>query len=221
MTAFPETFSEPDEVARALAELGLTTEPFQNALQRARLEWATCTEFDPPSYPGTVFWGTTVRALRENLTAIGWRQDDPRNFSIVISPDASMAIVVETGDDDTGSDNKFAAPSTRAPKGISLQGAVYENAVQLEIFREPPPPNPTPSAPLLTYIFLVRVEKNGKITGELSLPSGITSDGKVASWAKRIVIPMENGDGDMPIGGRRRGPELPPEPEVIISRRAG
>jgi hypothetical protein len=213
----PEVYSDPDDVARELDRFGLAAEPFQIALRRARLEWATCTHFDPPSYPGTVFWGTTVRSVREELIAIGWTKADPRNFSLVIRPTETMAIVVETGDEQTGNPSKYARPSTKAPKGISIQEAVEANVLQLDLFRVPVEHSDA-NRRLLTYIFLVRIDGEGHTFGELSLPKRIV-DGKVVEWERRIVIPMNAEDDNIPGARIRRGPEPGPDVDVIVNRR--
>jgi hypothetical protein len=224
MTAFPEMWSDPDVVdSKLMRDFGVTSEPFRNALNRARLEWATCTENDPPNLPGTIFWGATVRYLREELLATGWTKADPRNFSLVLSPDGSKAISVATGSDDTGSTSSSANPTTKSPKGPATIDAVETNEYQLELFAEPgqaPPQRRFGDDAPLTYIFLIRIDR-GRISAELSLPLTMGPDGRPLRWRERMVIPMGDEGENEPTGYRRRGPEPGPDVEVSITRRTG
>ena len=224
MTALPETWSDPDDVdSKLLRDFGVTSEAFRNTLNRARLEWATSTANDPPNLPGTIFWGTAVRYLRDELLPLGWTKDDPRNYSLVISPDGAKGISVATGTEDTGNPSPLARPTTKSPKGTATIEAVENNAAQLELALGDIPARPMPlpdrREPPLVYIFLIRIDR-GEVFAELSLPLTMGSDGRPLLWRERIVIPM-GAEGDNPPGLRRRGPEPGPDVDVSITRRTG
>lgn len=224
MTAVPEFWSDPDDVdAKLKRDFGVTSEPFRNALNRARLEWATTTANDPPNLPGMIFWGTTVRYLRDELLPLGWTKADPRNWPLVITPRGTVGISVATGTDETGSKSPLARPTTKAPKGTATIEAVEANAVQFELPFSGTPPAPTappvPAEPPLIYILLIRNDR-GVLSAELSLPLTMGPDGRPVRWKERIVIPMEseNDGGD---GLRRGRPEPGPDVDVTITRRVG
>lgn len=225
MTAFFEMWSDPDDVdSKLLGDFGVTSEPFRNAVNRARLEWATCTEYDPPGFQGMIFWGATVRYLREELLARNWTMADPRNYSLVFTPDGSKAISVATGTEDTGTTSPSARPTTKSPKGPATIEAVESNASQLELElgdtpRRTAPPPPPRREPSLIYIFLIRIDR-GEVFAELSLPLTMGPDGRPLQWRERVVIPM-GAEGDSPPVLRRRGPEPGPDADVSITRRAG
>ena len=76
----PKTHIQPNEVDTALAALRLTRTPLLNAVMAGLLARTTCTENDPPFFPGIYQWGRTVRALREGLIPLGWSRSDEGNF---------------------------------------------------------------------------------------------------------------------------------------------
>jgi hypothetical protein len=219
---YPEEWKEPFEVdQKLLQEFGVTAEPFQNALQLARLEWAACTENDPLFLPGTIFWGKGVRFLRDGLLPAGWTKDDPRNLSLTISPDGATAIAVATGDQLTGNITTTDLPKSKSGKGNASKDAIAANQGELFPWMAPAaPPKKEPSSVKRTWWFLIRIE-DGEVFGELLLPFVMDDDGRIVGkrCKERIVIPIIGGEGGPGGGVRRRGPEPAPEEEVKISRR--
>ena len=55
--------------------------------------------FDPPSAQGFDAWRYTVRRLRKGLKGLGWRIDNLRNISLVISDAREINITVSSGDE--------------------------------------------------------------------------------------------------------------------------
>lgn len=227
MPELPELIDGPDDLnARLLREFGLTTEPFTTAIARARLEWATCTANDPPSFPGTVFWASVVRYLREELLTLGWHKDDPRNFSRSISPDGTKAIVVETGDENTGICGPR-MPRTKSPKGSATLDAIQVNREQLDLFTMTPGPtlriaenddeSDQDDGRLLTYLFLVRLE-DGRCYSELSLPLVPGDDHRIVNWSVRMIMPVLN-EGHEPPPISATPPEPAIDPDVHVVRR--
>ncbi len=209
----PEIHRDPYEVEAVLLRLfGLPVSVLRNALLQARFQWSTCTENDAPSFPGTIFWGYVLRFFREGALTHGWTKDDPRNFSLALSPDGKTAIAVETGDENTGNLADFPQPKTKSKKGPATSDAVEINRIQLEMFPiAAARPKPT------LWVFLVRVDRDGGVFGELSLPMNMGIDGKIERWQKRIVISMDTDSGEPDL--YRRVPEPGPDIEIRVARR--
>ena len=177
---------DSDDVQARLAALGLNEEALLHTAQRWHVSWSSFTLNHPPIGIGISAWTDAVAALREELLPRGWRRSDDKNYALVIHPDEMMAINVATGDAGTGQVN--ANPSNKAPKGISTADAISVNQQQLEL------PLPVPDMPHvrgeegpLTWFLLLHRAAN-EIRCELSLPSGLSPDGRITRWQERIII---------------------------------
>lgn len=69
---------ELDEVRAYLRELfGVDEKPFLRAERMGWLEWANRSDFDSPSFPGTLLWGHTVRHERAYFVQHeDWKKDN-------------------------------------------------------------------------------------------------------------------------------------------------
>ena len=67
MAELKRVLTEPWDVNRRLAQLGLTSEVLTKAVESAQAAWSACTENDPPNFPGIASWAAAVRSLREDL----------------------------------------------------------------------------------------------------------------------------------------------------------
>jgi hypothetical protein len=169
-----------------LASLGLDAELIERVVRRADADVSTFTEFDPPIMAGLTRWGRMSRYLREELVPRGWTYDNPRNLARTIHPSGEFAIVAATGDELTG----LAAllPSTRYRKGDATVQAVAVNEQLTFDFGDAFTADLTTDAgALLTWILLF-FEDEAEFRVELSLPDGI-EDGRITSWAERIILP--------------------------------
>jgi len=92
------------EIAAAgrLDELDVPEAILRNAVQSGLEHAFACTYHDPPSLPGIITWGKTVRHLRDALVTQGWKPDSTRNYATVVSPNEAVAIAVAAGDAATG-----------------------------------------------------------------------------------------------------------------------
>lgn len=195
-----------EQAVDRLAELGLSAEMVERVVRRADAEASLCTPFDPPIMEGLTRWGRTNRFLREELIPAGWSYDNPRNLPRTIHPSGEFAIVATTGDDLTGLLELL--PATKYPKGDATVQAVAANEQLTLDFgdfdpgaAERPASGPTD---LLTWFMLFRADEDG-FRVELSLPDAI-ADGRITSWAERIILPVFPCDEDrlailMPPGG--------------------
>lgn len=185
-----------DEAVDRLTALGLTIEIVERVVRRADAEASMCTPLDPPIMEGLVRWGRTSRFLREELIPAGWHFDNPRLLPRTIHPSGEFAIVATTGDELTGLADLL--PTTKYSKGYATVQAVEINE-QLTLdfgdFDLGTPDGQTRDASgLLTWFMLFHLDEAG-FRVELSLPDAIV-DGRITSWAERIILPVFPRDDD-------------------------
>ncbi len=210
----------PAEVDARLQELdpALTQELMLEANQRgyeARLE---ATLAHAPTAAGTLHWHAFVPAIRLALKVQDWIIKDHKNCPLIISADRSMAIVVMTGNSETG--KQFGNPTNQADKGAVLDEAVQKN-VQYQLF-ENAALNKMQKGEggtqlwVLLYHVDAGVKDAHEIRSELSLPSSFHKR-KIVGWAERIILRSIPTDPST-----RITPSLPIEPiEVMVERKTG
>ena len=88
----------PSDARRRLAELNVSVEAVVRAVLAGHTARLNCTDNDPPFIPGTEAWRFVVRTLRDELLPLGWRKDDPSNYSLVINDSSQINIVVASSD---------------------------------------------------------------------------------------------------------------------------
>lgn len=194
-----------DKAVDRLHELGLSVDIIERVVRRADAEASTFTALDPPIMEGLTRWGRTSRFLREELVPRGWTYDNPRNWARTIHPSGEFAIVAATGDELTGVAGPGVLPTTRYRKGDATIRAVETNE-QLtfdfgDLFSTAPGAVVNPGA-MLTWVLLFYSDDH-EFRVELSLPDGI-EDGRISSWAERIILPpfprdeavLDGGDDD-------------------------
>ncbi|WP_096663446.1 hypothetical protein [Polaromonas sp. AET17H-212] len=186
-----QIYADAGDIDGRLTQLGLEESKLAEIVRRGYLAFASCTPNDPPLYPGFSAWAAMVRGLREYLLP-EWERCDENNYSLVINPTGTMAIVVATGDDATGRPD--AAPTTKSSKGPSTIEAVTSNQMQLElpyVFDSVPASSPArpenTDEQRMTWILLVH-RARGEVRCELSLPTSMGSDGRVDGWRERIIL---------------------------------
>jgi hypothetical protein len=155
---------------------------------RARIE---ATELHPPTAAGSYHWHATVFAIRSLLVERGWKPENTRNCPFIVSPDRTIAIVVMTGDSDTGSIDGH--PTNQAEKGAVLKQAVANNQKQLKLFNtglvSTKLANSKEATQLWVLLYHVTVGSNGKaeVRAELSLPSQFDRK-KIIGWRERLIL---------------------------------
>jgi hypothetical protein len=202
-----------DEAVDRLAELGLSVEIVERVVRRADAEASICTPLDPPIMEGLTRWGRTNRFLREEMIPVGWSFDNPRNLPRTIHPSGEFAIVATTGDELTGLLDLL--PTTKYPKGYATVQAVETNEQLTLDFEDfdlgAADGQANDVGDLLTWFMLFHVDDDG-FRVELSLPDAII-DGRITSWAERIILPVFPRDDDrlaalMPPGGDDQDGEI-------------
>ncbi|UFQ17119.1 MULTISPECIES: hypothetical protein [Streptomyces] len=191
---------ENPRVRDRLAELGLSAEEIENALRRAEAERSFCTPLDPLSLPGNIFWGRTVRFLRETYVRKGWASASPSNVPLLVAPSGDFAITASSGSAETG----YAAltPSTRYAKGNAVMKRVETNR-QLLLFgeRDPEAEQQDVGDGIPTWFLLyhhAKTDQGTRLHAELSLPNEPGSRGKISSWYERIILPWIDFEGFTP-----------------------
>jgi hypothetical protein len=120
----------------------------------------------------------------------------PSNLARTIHPSGEFAIVATTGDELTGLVDL--QPTTKYQKGFATIQAVETNEQLALDFGDldlgPDDGQATDVGDLLTWFLLFHVDDDG-FRLELSLPDAIV-DGRITSWAERIILPVFPRDGD-------------------------
>ncbi|GAB2583652.1 hypothetical protein GCM10027168_15550 [Streptomyces capparidis] len=189
-----------------LAELGLAVEEIEDVLRRAEAERNFCTQLDPLSLPGNIFWGRTIRYLRETYIPKGWRSANPSNVPLLLSPTEGFAITASSGSRETG----FAAltPSTRYSKGSAVIRRVETNRqLMLPPYEvEPEPQGVGDGIPTWFLLYQhVNTETGTRLYAELSMPDNAGSRGKIDSWHERIMLPFIDFEGFTPFPDEDEG----------------
>ncbi len=188
----------PHDAKRRLAELGVSLEAVINAVFAGRTARLNCTDNDPPFIPGTEAWRFVVRTLREELLPLGWRKDDPSNFSLVINDSKLLNIVVASADAYTCVPH--ASPRTKSLKGMFTEAAVLKNNLETDLFPDTVVAELRRAATILSYptwMLLIFIDDDN-CRAELSLPSAF-DERHVTAWAERIFIPEIGVDGGVPV----------------------
>lgn len=177
-----------------LSELGLDVAGITRTLQRADAEAATVTKLAPPNFAGIIFYGRTVQFLREEYVADGWNYSNPKNQCRTIAPNGEWQLIASSGGLGTGVEG--GNPSTRNPKGITMDEVVARNAVQTSFDLGPAFALEQPAVEdgLLTWILLYQVT-NDSILSELSLPRSM-SGSFIDDWQERIILPPVDRSSD-------------------------
>jgi hypothetical protein len=201
-------FEQPHDRNSRLHALGLDEATVEEIVVHGLGARQACSPLSPPSYPGTVQWAETIVGSRVVLIPKGWTPNDDHNFSRIVNPAETIAIIVATGDEHTG----IAAgePRTRYPKGPETTAAVQAN-VQMALpglaiaqFERVSP------LALETWIALL-LTNDLECRYELSRPRQQDKEGRVIAWSDRILFPPieieglpgrdDNGGGDDEDGG--------------------
>jgi hypothetical protein len=180
---------EPIDARRRLSQLGLTEDVLIQAVLRGQSEARSRTENHPKMYSALTPWGEANCALREGLSTEGWTRCDEGNLPFTVNKDETLAIIVATGDQNTG--NKDLHPCTKSAKGPQTVKVVEENQRSLfpikidsgdvEKMRE--------AQGRETWMLLFhRDDVNYEVRCELSRPINMDEDGHVAGWAERIIL---------------------------------
>jgi len=174
------------DLSQRLAPMGVELWCFENALASGAAEAASYSAGAPNSAPELGRWLRTVEELHNGLVGLqqGWERSDPMNQPTWINPSRHTAVVVSSGDENTG-ERTFSNPSNRNPKGRSFGALVAANE-QASFFDAL-----SKSGEMVdvneTWVFLYDA-RQGFVYSELSLP--IVMPGLfIESWRERVLLP--------------------------------
>lgn len=222
MSASPLVYFESWDINRRLAELELEEAPLLQAVQVGFSAWAACTSNHPPTAPGFYAWSEAVRTLREQLASSGWRKLNETNCAFTVNREGTIAIIVATGDSDTG--KKDGHPCTSSEKGPRTVNAVQANKKQEWLFPEMVMPlkEIAKAKGRVTWILLMHRDSVAEeVRCELSRPISISQKGHVDGWGERIILSPTRFDSHDASKLTDNKPEpQTPEIKIEIKRRA-
>ncbi|AIK40950.1 MULTISPECIES: hypothetical protein [Hyphomicrobiales] len=204
----------PSDARRRLAELNVSVEAVVRAVLAGHTARLNCTDNDPPFIPGTEAWRFVVRTLRDELLPLGWRKDDPSNYSLVINDSSQINIVVASSDAMTCMSH--GSPRTKSLKGLYTEAAVLKNNLETDMFPETVEAELRKAATILSYptwMLLIHIEDD-VCRAELSLPSAF-DERNVTSWEERIFIPLPDSNGGLPVEDPIDNPDI----DVPVTRK--
>lgn len=179
---------EPTSLLRVL---GLDADEHLIGSVRAGLAAADlCDDNHPPNYRGMVAYAEGVHALRLRTAPLGWRRSNEAGLGLTISPDGRTAIMFGRGNALTGVAGEQ-NPQLANPKGEASR-YVIRRAQRDFFLSDEEKPAPT------IYILLWRVD-DGKLYAELSKVLRLASDGLVATWGERCLLPTTALEGDVEV----------------------
>lgn len=180
-------FEQPHDRNSRLYALGLDEATVEEIVVYGLRARQACSPLAPPSYPGTVQWAETIVGSRMILIPRNWTHSDAHNFSRIVNPEETIAIIVATGDEHTGI--ATGEPRTRYPKGPETTAAVQMNVqmafpgLAIAQFENVSPPS------LETWIVLLSTN-DFECRYELSRPQAQDKEGRVIAWLDRIIFPL-------------------------------
>jgi hypothetical protein len=180
---YETTTADPAQVEDRLRKIGVPLEALHEAIRQGELARASCTKNDAITAPGYLAWERTLRTLREQLAPLGWTVSRRGRLETAASPDGETAITVATGDDGVSQAAKI--PKTKSVKGTATAAAIANNVGWLFPELAPPAVAPPPRA---TWVLLLHRAAEC-VLSELSLPTEMDEDGRVAGWRERILLP--------------------------------
>ncbi len=203
------------DVQARLQTLGLKVSDLLDSARGAFHGREMCTELDPPMYAALSLWAHGVRRLRQRLLPLSWSFSNEGGYSTAVSPDGRYAIAVASGDVNTG--NVHASPTTLSAKGPRTEEAISANQLSLDLRPSGEDEAAVGANQCETWLLLIQVDnEKSEIRAELSLPSGQDDQGRVTTWAERIIFGSIDFDKTLP---GEPGDDLP-DIDIEIKRRA-
>ncbi|WP_432472347.1 hypothetical protein [Amphritea sp. HPY] len=175
----------PDSQAEILQSLGVSPLVLRNAVEQGAMAFKRSTKLHPITHAGVTAYGEAVRTLREQLIPEGWKPKTQYGLALTYNRDLNVSIIVTSGDKDTGRADGY--PTTKNSKGGATTQVVHSN---FDLFNDHS--DDVDTAELLsnqTWVLLYFIDtSNEEVRYELSLPTGMSGNGKISSWSKRIIL---------------------------------
>jgi hypothetical protein len=210
MLAFIRT--ESWDVARRLADFGMTREQLLEVIRACASGAGNVTENDPPGTHGWETYRFGVRRLREELRPDGWEPDNTDGLATITNAQLKMRIAVANTNDATGILDRTRFPQNRNKKGPTAERAAETNQALLPGVDWPAVTKLRGDVididDLVTWYLCIYVNGDD-VRAELSLLDKV-EDGWFTDWKERIII-LKPGDWknvEMPSEEDDLGPEL-------------
>jgi len=191
MAAEPKrVLTEPWDVNKRLAEIGVTSEILIKGVEASQAARAACTENDAPNFPGIAAWNGAVRSIREDLVLEGWMRLNDTGQPLIVRPDNALAITCTSADENTGREGEF-DPKTNSCKGPRTLEKIERNGwLFLELAQdEAAKVEAINKQRMNTWMLLIHYDKGlGQVRSELSKPVAADPDGIIVGWSERIIL---------------------------------
>jgi len=193
-------FSEPWDVNRRAAELGLTTEILRKAVEEYLSACASYSDRNyPRNFPACAGWAEAVCSLGDQLAPnpFQWTRIDPCGQPLVINRTGTIALTVAGGDKYTGTVD-LSEPRTKNNKGPMTVDFVNTNAF---LFPEMEEDKQAKTEQIRTrsrntWILLIHRDMDAReVRSELSLPTQMDQEGHICGWSDRIILNPLDFDG--------------------------
>jgi hypothetical protein len=222
MQPLKKVISEPYEITARLAEIGTSEEILRHAVEAGTAAYNACTSHHPRSHAGTRAWAEAIRDLRDFLTPPPheWRPEDDNNLPFIVNRAGTVAIMVATGDEATGTEND---PCTNSGKGPRTKNAVIRNERQYSFFPDahlmPAQLEKHEKMGRMTFLLLMyRDAQRQEVRCELSRPISMDEQSRVNGWVERIILkPLPFATQPFEIA-----PDVPKTPpiDITVTKRA-
>jgi hypothetical protein len=209
-----ETFEE--SVQARLLPFEVELHELTDAVSAGFTAYRSCTADHPATAAGYYFYSETVRALRESVGKRGWTAECDSNIEYVVHPDGHVRLFVLAGDGGTG----YGAADLRSRRSRGERGrlAVHRNQLRLPVEENNSSADAAsgekPLRQIQTWALVHFVDAGAaEVRVELSLPTGISEEGRVEGWARRIILPSVGPSLSIP------EPAAQPRIDVPVARR--
>lgn len=186
-------FFKDETTAKELLGMGLVQDDLTDAISYG---WSfrinNEKSLDVPLWGGTSQWAQTIYKLRLNMVSKGWKANDDKNLSKIVSPNKKIAIIVSSGDGGTGREG--VPVKTKNQKGKLVDLIINNNLKsirQISMFENSDEflnKNICFDVKEIWYLLFFYDETKKEIRCELSLPIQVESNHQINKWAKRILL---------------------------------
>lgn len=215
----PKCLVHSTPVARRerLQQLGVPEELLVEALQRGIAEKLTAEIYDPATAGGYDLYRYTTRHLREGLHRLGWELSDTNNIALVREPIDGTALIVCSGDQQTGQ-LIGDPPKTKRSKGdvfLEVTEVVARDLWGNEETETRLIALPDAKVWLLLHYHAI-IDGQEVVRAELSLPQ-VAEGGTITGWSERIIlyVPLPDAMPDDETGSDN-GPIITPDVKIRI-----
>jgi hypothetical protein len=182
--------TDPWDINRRLAELGLTYEILIKAVGISLAARNACTANDPPNFPAIAAWAAAVRSLREDLGLEKWERVNDTGQPLIVRPDGGLALTCAGADWNTGKEGSF-DPKTNSCKGPRTIEKVQRNGWLFPELEEDELTRLESAEKRIKNLWMLLIHFDptlGQVRSELSRPVELDAEGHIVGWSERILL---------------------------------